>query len=168
MEVHTNNFSQQFFEVSKYYIILFYINFPTDFVFFSPPDVDNRTYDLFTLPAKKWHWRARTSAIYFAQTIPQGHDYQVLFSTSVLNLSELIGMRPDLANCTKIVYFHENQLIYPVREIKERDCQYGLNEIMTRCEHLHKLICNNKKKANFVPFDILQFVCRSPFVQFEI
>lgn len=29
------------------------------------------------------------------------------------------------------MYFHENQLVYPVQEIKERDCQYGLNQIMT-------------------------------------
>lgn len=102
------------------------------FIYTFYTDVDKETYDLFTLPAKKWHWRARTSAIYFAQTIPKNHQYETLFTTSVLNLSELIGIRIDLANCKKIVYFHENQLIYPVREIKERDCQYGLNEIMTR------------------------------------
>ena len=94
-------------------------------------DVDAAKYDLFTLPAKKWHWRARTSALHFSQTIPTDHRYETLFTSSVLNLAELIGMRPDLAVCKKIVYFHENQLIYPVQAIKERDCQYGLNQIMT-------------------------------------
>ncbi|EDV36540.2 uncharacterized protein Dana_GF13014, isoform C [Drosophila ananassae] len=88
-------------------------------------------YEIYTLPAKKWHWRARSSALYFSQVIPQDHSYRVLFTSSVLSLAELIGIRPDLATCRKVVYFHENQLIYPVREVKERDCQYGLNEILT-------------------------------------
>lgn len=88
-------------------------------------------YEIYSLPAKKWHWRARSSALYFSQVIPQDHGYRVLFTSSVLSLAELIGIRPDLATCRKVVYFHENQLIYPVREVKERDCQYGLNEILT-------------------------------------
>ncbi|KAJ8977790.1 hypothetical protein NQ317_014696 [Molorchus minor] len=41
---------------------------------------------------------------------------------SVLNLAELLGLRPDLSKLRKIVYFHENQLIYPVQQIKERGC----------------------------------------------
>lgn len=88
-------------------------------------------YEIFSLPAKKWHWRARTGALYFSQMIPQNHEYKVLFTSSVLNLAELLGCRPDLNVCKKIVYFHENQLVYPVREVKERDCQYGLNQILT-------------------------------------
>lgn len=94
-------------------------------------DLLSDEYELFTLPAKKWHWRARTSALHLSQIIPLDHSYEVLFTTSVMNLAELIGMRPDLWKCKKIVYFHENQLVYPVQEIKERDCQYGFNEIMT-------------------------------------
>ncbi|XP_036319429.1 glycosyltransferase-like domain-containing protein 1-like isoform X2 [Rhagoletis pomonella] len=107
-------------------------------------------YEIFSLPAKKWHWRARTGALYFSQIIPADHDYKVLFTSSVLNLAELLGVRPDLVSCKKIVYFHENQLVYPVREVKERDCQYGLNQILT-CLAADNIIFNsNFNRTSFL------------------
>ncbi|XP_058059816.1 glycosyltransferase-like domain-containing protein 1-like isoform X1 [Anopheles bellator] len=94
-------------------------------------DLHQNEYDLYTLPAKKWHWCARMSALHFASQIPFSHQFRTLFTSSVLNLAELIGLRPDLAGCHKIVYFHENQLCYPVRETKARDVQYGVNQLTT-------------------------------------
>ncbi|XP_077009814.1 tRNA-queuosine alpha-mannosyltransferase isoform X3 [Tamandua tetradactyla] len=86
---------------------------------------------LHTLPAKKWHWRARTSALYFSQNVPISEHYRILFASSVLNLTELIALRPDLGKLKKILYFHENQLIYPVKKCQERDFQYGYNQILS-------------------------------------
>jgi hypothetical protein len=65
-----------------------------------------------------------------------------LFASSVLNLAELVALRQDLLKTKKIIYFHENQLTYPVRlettrnkkEIenkKQRDFQYGYNQVLT-------------------------------------
>ena len=56
---------------------------------------------------------------------------RALFATSVLNLAELIALRPDLRPLKKILYFHENQLVYPVRKQQERDFQYGYNQIIS-------------------------------------
>ncbi|XP_052582304.1 glycosyltransferase-like domain-containing protein 1 isoform X2 [Peromyscus californicus insignis] len=86
---------------------------------------------LYTLPAKKWHWRARTAALYFSQSIPSSEHYRTLFASSVLNLTELAALRPDLGKLKKILYFHENQLIYPVKKYQERDFQYGYNQILS-------------------------------------
>lgn len=112
---------------------------------------DDKDFDLFTLPAKKWHWRARTSALHFAEKVPENKHYEVLFLSSVLNLAELLGLRPDLSKITrKIVYFHENQLAYPVRETKDRDFQYGYNQITT-CLAADEVIFNsNFNKVSFL------------------
>nr|XP_009675634.1 PREDICTED: glycosyltransferase-like domain-containing protein 1 isoform X1 [Struthio camelus australis]XP_009675635.1 PREDICTED: glycosyltransferase-like domain-containing protein 1 isoform X1 [Struthio camelus australis] len=86
---------------------------------------------LCTLPAKKWPWKARTAAISFMQTVPPNANYRVLFASSVLNLAELVALRPDLGKLRKVLYFHENQLAYPVQKCQERDFQYGYNQILS-------------------------------------
>lgn len=91
---------------------------------------DTLNYELVTLPAKKWHWRARTSALYFSRIIPK-KNYKILFCSSVLNLAELISLRNDLIGVTKIIYFHENQFIYPQQNELDRDFQYGYNTILS-------------------------------------
>ncbi|XP_073236065.1 tRNA-queuosine alpha-mannosyltransferase-like isoform X2 [Porites lutea] len=86
---------------------------------------------LHCLPAKKWHWRMRTAALWFSQNIPHCMKYKVMFVSSVLNLAELVALRPDFAQLKKVLYFHENQLIYPVRKQQDRDFQYGYNQILS-------------------------------------
>ncbi|KAM6078147.1 tRNA-queuosine alpha-mannosyltransferase isoform 5-T12 [Theristicus caerulescens] len=94
---------------------------------------------LCTLPAKKWHWKARTAALYFMQTVPRSANYRILFASSVLNLAELAALRPDLGKLKKVLYFHENQLAYPVQKCQERDFQYGYNQILSWFMPEHKL-----------------------------
>ncbi|GAU99447.1 hypothetical protein RvY_10451 [Ramazzottius varieornatus] len=86
---------------------------------------------VYTLTDKKWHWRARTSALYFSQMVPKAHHFRYLFASAVLNLAELVALRPDLGQLKKILFFHENQLVYPAQDEKERDFQYGYNQILS-------------------------------------
>ncbi|XP_049517078.1 glycosyltransferase-like domain-containing protein 1 isoform X7 [Dermacentor silvarum] len=84
---------------------------------------------LVTLPANKWHWRARTAALWLAERIEPSNGYRVLMASGTLNLAELLGLRPDLSPLRKLLYMHENQLAYPVQKEQQRDFQYGYNQV---------------------------------------
>uniref|UniRef100_A0A1I8F9Y2 tRNA-queuosine alpha-mannosyltransferase n=1 Tax=Macrostomum lignano TaxID=282301 RepID=A0A1I8F9Y2_9PLAT len=76
---------------------------------------------LVAMTAKKWHWRARCSALHVAQQVAEAakdKQFSHLFCSSVLSLAELVGLCPCLAATKKLVYFHENQLVYPVRKMR--------------------------------------------------
>ena len=76
---------------------------------------------LLSLPAKKWHWRLRASSIWAADAVPWDLTLfagGTLLCSSMLNLAELLALRPDIrgfARMRTVVYFHENQLAYPMR-----------------------------------------------------
>lgn len=71
--------------------------------------------ELFTLPARKWKWRMRGSAVAFAEQL-RGREFDGVLASDYVNLAELIGLLPELARVPSAAYFHENQLTYPVRE----------------------------------------------------
>lgn len=96
-----------------------------------------------TMSAKKWHWRARTSALHLSQEIPYSSNYRILFASSVLNLAELVALRPDLSSLKKILYFHENQLVYPVQKTLQRDFQFPYNQILS-CLVADKVVFNSQ------------------------
>ena len=87
---------------------------------------------LLTLSDKKWHWRARCGAL---QLLPQlqtiSRPVTTLFMTSVGSLPEVVGLCPQLRDARKVLYFHENQLVYPTQGERERDYQFGYNQIMS-------------------------------------
>ncbi|VDL90488.1 unnamed protein product [Schistocephalus solidus] len=52
--------------------------------------------------------------------------------SSVFSLPELLALRPDLQTAQKLLYFHENQIFYPLRRARtEKDYQYGYNQILS-------------------------------------
>nr|XP_027197715.1 glycosyltransferase-like domain-containing protein 1 isoform X2 [Dermatophagoides pteronyssinus] len=110
-------------------------------------------FTLVEMTGKKWHWRSRTSALYLSRVIINNADqhFDVLFTSSILNLAELIALRPDIARISyKIIYFHENQLAYPIQHHKERDFQYGYNQILSSLV-ADKIVFNSKyNRTSFI------------------
>ena len=106
-------------------------------------------YDLLALPARKWKWRMRGAAITFADEarrldaewraeFPDGepgrpgarHRWDVAFASTFLNLAEFIGLAGEaVSGVPSIVYFHENQLVYPNRHVAEWDLQFPLTNV---------------------------------------
>lgn len=85
---------------------------------------------LHTLPARFWKWRMRGAALHFIRTIENPEDYDLLLVSDLMSLSDLKalwGRRCPPA----LVYFHENQLSYPLPEGEKMDYQFGFTDITT-------------------------------------
>lgn len=86
------------------------------------------TIDLYTLPARFWKWRMRGAALYFIQAVKTLSAYDALLVSDLMSLSDfkaLAGGRLPPA----LVYFHENQLTYPVAREEVRDVHFGFTDI---------------------------------------
>ena len=85
---------------------------------------------LLTLPARFWKWRMRGAALYFANKIPSLVEYDGLIATDLMSLSDFKALQkkpcPD-----SLVYFHENQLTYPLAPGEKTDFQFGFTNITT-------------------------------------
>ncbi len=98
--------------------------------------VSKHNWTLYTLPPYKWKWRMRHSAITFARqisrSVAKGQKWHVIFCSDMLNLAEFLGLAPlSVRKMSAVVYFHENQLTYPVRVESERDYQFAMTNMTT-------------------------------------
>ncbi len=129
---------------------------------------------LLTLPPNKWKWRMRHAAITFAEEvaskIDHGAEWDVLFCSDMLNLAEFLGLAPArMRELPAVVYFHENQLTYPVQVECERDYHFVFTNITTalaathvwfnsafhRDEFLHAMPAFLKRMPDHVPLAVV-------------
>jgi glycosyltransferase involved in cell wall biosynthesis len=87
------------------------------------------------LPPYKWKWRMRHAAVTFAdqlRTASAERKHDLVFCCDMLNLAEFKGLAPEpVRKLPAVVYFHENQLTYPVRQESERDYHFALTNIVS-------------------------------------
>jgi glycosyltransferase involved in cell wall biosynthesis len=91
-------------------------------------------WSLLSLPAHKWKWRMRHSAITFAaqagELLEKAENPEMIFCSDMLNLAEFLALAPDeISKLPNVIYFHENQLTYPVRVEDERDYQFAMTNL---------------------------------------
>jgi glycosyltransferase involved in cell wall biosynthesis len=83
--------------------------------------------ELWTLPGRKWKWRMRGAALDFARRFAlEQPDVDGIFVTSLTNAAELRGLLARQGCKLPIaVYFHENQLAYPIQHFDQRDHHFA-------------------------------------------
>jgi glycosyltransferase involved in cell wall biosynthesis len=88
--------------------------------------------ELITLTAAFWKWRMRGAHLSLAAKIEERRGrFERLLTTDMLSLAELHGIMPWLSTVPSIVYFHENQLSYPVPKGEAPDVHFGFTNIST-------------------------------------
>ncbi|MCM8537698.1 MAG: DUF3524 domain-containing protein [Lentisphaeraceae bacterium] len=72
---------------------------------------------LLTLEGTYWKWRLQFAAVELSEQVKklwdEGKRWDVIFCTSMMNVTDFRAMTPEVRDIPIIVYFHENQLTYP-------------------------------------------------------
>ena len=89
--------------------------------------------ELWSLPARRWKWRMRGAALFFAERWRREPPPACgILTSSLLDAAALRGLLPPEARSLPLlVYFHENQLAYPVRTADARDLHFAWTNIQS-------------------------------------
>ena len=86
--------------------------------------------ELLTLPDTFWKWRMRGAALQFIEKKKTYGAYDGIITSDMMNLADFMALaEKPIPPC--LVYFHENQLTYPLFQGKQRDESLGLMNITT-------------------------------------
>jgi glycosyltransferase involved in cell wall biosynthesis len=82
---------------------------------------------LVTMPGRFWKWRMQGGAVTLARQVQQlGGRPDAILASDMVNLPTFLGLAGEqLATVPIALYFHENQLTYPLQPGEKRDLHYG-------------------------------------------
>jgi glycosyltransferase involved in cell wall biosynthesis len=89
--------------------------------------------ELMTLPARKWKWRMRLAAPYYAEKLHRdGRRFDRILCSTFVDVPTFRGLSPAwVREVPLLTYFHENQFVYPVQSEDERDFHFSLTNMTT-------------------------------------
>ena len=119
----------------------------------------------------------RHSAITFArltaEQLKKGQAPDMVFCSDMLNLAEFAALAPvEISGLPKVIYFHENQLTYPVRVEDERDYQFAMTNLTSALaadavwfnsrfhmnSFLEALVKFLKSMPDFQPLEVIEII----------
>ncbi|MGH2627589.1 MAG: tRNA-queuosine alpha-mannosyltransferase domain-containing protein, partial [Anaerolineales bacterium] len=91
--------------------------------------------EIWSLPPRKWKWRMRGSAYHFAErarALGEEARFDALLTSDFLNLPDWRSLAPArMRGLPALVYFHENQITYPLGKNAPIDFHYGWINVST-------------------------------------
>ena len=86
--------------------------------------------DILSLAPRFWKWRMRGSALAFIRQIKNLTDYDLVFATDMVDVTDFRALAGP--QCPPVaLYFHENQLSYPLEPGEKRDFHLGFTNIIS-------------------------------------
>lgn len=113
-----------------------------------------------TLPSRFWKWRTRSAALYIAETY--GHalrECDLIIATDLINLAELKALTGF--TCPAILFFHENQLSYPMPDGEKPDVAFGLANVVSALT-AERCLFNSHYHLNTFDAALRQFINEMP------
>lgn len=86
--------------------------------------------DLVTLPARFWKWRMRGASLYFINQVKDFSCYDAIVTTDMMDLTDFQALAGNTLPPV-LMYFHENQLSYPLAPDQKRDFHLGFTNIIS-------------------------------------
>ncbi len=110
---------------------------------------------LYTLPGRKWKWRMRMAAPFFATQAQTGEldlfGADCVFCSPFLDVAAFRGLLPKTFRILPIyTYFHENQFAYPVQVNDERDFHFALTNFTTALASDHLAFNSQYNLSSFI------------------
>lgn len=89
--------------------------------------------ELLSMSPYHWKWRMRGSAFWMAEALaPRTELPDLLLVSDFLNLPDLVALLPPRwRGVPSAIYFHENQLTYPVSPGEKLDYHFGLINVVS-------------------------------------